>query len=68
MSASEAKALEQAERVQLALDAGAIIGTWVWNVQANRIVGDERFARAFGLDPERCRAGLTLGRGSGFDP
>ena len=32
VSASEAKAREQAERVQLALDAGAIIGTWVWNV------------------------------------
>ena len=29
---SEAVAREQAERVQLALDAGAIIGTWVWDV------------------------------------
>jgi signal transduction histidine kinase/DNA-binding response OmpR family regulator len=60
VSASEAKAREQAERVQLALDAGAIIGTWVWNVQTNHFVGDERFARSFGLDPVRCRAGLTL--------
>jgi PAS domain S-box-containing protein len=58
--ASEAKAREQAERVQLALDAGAIIGTWVWTVQTNHFVGDERFARSFGLDPARCRAGLTL--------
>ena len=60
VSASEAKAREQAERVQLALDAGAIIGTWVWNVQTNHFAGDERFARSFGLDPARCRAGLTL--------
>lgn len=60
IGASEAKAREQAERVQLALDAGAIIGTWVWNVQADQFVGDERFARSFGLDPERCRSGLTL--------
>jgi PAS domain S-box-containing protein len=44
----------------LALDAGAIIGTWMWNVTADRVVGDERFARSFGLDPERCREGVTL--------
>jgi PAS domain S-box-containing protein len=60
VSVSEAKAREQAERVQLALDAGAIIGTWVWNVQADHFAGDERFARSFGLDPARCRAGLKL--------
>jgi signal transduction histidine kinase/DNA-binding response OmpR family regulator len=60
VSASEAKAREQAERVQLALDAGAIIGTWVWDIQTNHFVGDERFARSFGLDPLRCRAGLRL--------
>jgi PAS domain S-box-containing protein len=58
--ASEAIAREQAERVQLALDAGAIIGTWIWDVQANHVVGDERFAQSFGLDPARCRAGLPL--------
>jgi signal transduction histidine kinase/DNA-binding response OmpR family regulator len=58
--ASEAKAREQAERVQLALDAGAIVGTWVWNVQTDHFIGGERFARSFGLDPERCRAGLRL--------
>jgi PAS domain S-box-containing protein len=60
ISASEAKAREQAERVQLALDAGAIVGTWVWNVTENHFVGDERFARSFGLDPAQCRAGLAL--------
>jgi PAS domain S-box-containing protein len=60
VSASEARAREQAERVQLALDAGAIVGTWVWNVKTDHFEGDERFARAFGLDPERCRAGLAL--------
>ena len=58
--ASEALAHEQAERIQLALDAGAIIGTWVWNVKDDRLVGDERFARSFGLDPELCRRGLPL--------
>jgi PAS domain S-box-containing protein len=55
---SEALAREQAERVQLALDAGAIIGTWVWDVPNDRLVGDARFARSFGLDPELCSRGL----------
>ncbi len=60
VSASEAKAREQAERVQLALEAGAIVGTWVWHIQSDHFEGDELFARAFGLDPARCRAGVTL--------
>jgi signal transduction histidine kinase/DNA-binding response OmpR family regulator len=60
VSASETRAREEAERVQLALDAGAIIGTWIWTVPTNQVVGDERFARAFALDPARCRAGLPL--------
>jgi len=60
VSASEAKAREEAERVQLALDAGAINGTWLWNVPTDQVFGDERFARAFGLSPARCRTGLPL--------
>jgi PAS domain S-box-containing protein len=60
VSVSEAKAREQAERVQLALDAGAIVGTWIWNVRADHVIGDERFARSFGLDPARCAQGVTL--------
>lgn len=49
---------ETAERVQLALDAGAIVGTWVWNIAEDVMTTDELFARSFGLDPERCRNGL----------
>ena len=52
---------EAAERIQLALDAGAIVGTWVWQVAEDRITGDERFAQLFGLDEAACRAGLPLG-------
>jgi PAS domain S-box-containing protein len=48
------------ERLQLALDAGAVVGTWVWEVRANRFTADERFARAFGLSPASCRDGLPL--------
>lgn len=50
---------EAAERVQLALDAAAIIGTFVWNLTEGLCTMDERCAQAFGLSPERCRAGLT---------
>lgn len=48
-----------AERLQLALDAGAIVGTWVWEMPG-RFTADERFARSFGLPPELCRTGIGL--------
>lgn len=49
-----------AERVQLALEAGAIIGTWFWDLPTDRFTIDEAFARAFGLDPAIGRTGLSL--------
>jgi PAS domain S-box-containing protein len=49
-----------AERVQLALAAGAIIGTWFWDLPTDRFTVDEAFARAFGLDPAIGRVGLSL--------
>ncbi|MGY4515753.1 PAS domain-containing protein [Lysobacter sp. HA18] len=48
------------ERVQLALDAGAILGTWMWDVQSNRVLGDERFAVNFGLDPAAVASGVPI--------
>ncbi|MDR6917233.1 PAS domain S-box-containing protein [Pseudomonas sp. 3296] len=35
------------ERVRLALNAGALLGSFVWDIKANRLSGDERFARTF---------------------
>ncbi|WP_235919386.1 PAS domain S-box protein [Aureimonas psammosilenae] len=57
---SEALARENVERVQLALSAGAIIGTWVWDLPTDRFTVDEAFARNFGLDPALGRVGLSL--------
>ncbi|MGJ5180845.1 PAS domain-containing protein [Bradyrhizobium oligotrophicum] len=57
---SEMQARADAERVQLALAAGAIIGTWVWDIPANRFTVDDNFALNFGLDPELGREGLSL--------
>jgi PAS domain S-box-containing protein len=51
--------MDAAERVQLALDAGAIVGTWVWDVPNDTFNADELFAHSFGLDPERCRQGIS---------
>ena len=57
---SEARARENAERVQLALEAGAIIGTWHWDLPSDQFTVDEAFARAFGLDPALGRTGIPL--------
>jgi PAS domain S-box-containing protein len=51
---------EADEQLRLALDAGAIVGTWVWDIPQDRIVADERFATTFGLDAAKCRAGMPL--------
>ncbi len=48
------------ERLQLALDSGAITGTWVWDIPNNSVTADQRFSQAFGLPAERCRAGIPI--------
>ncbi|UAK23131.1 hybrid sensor histidine kinase/response regulator [Sphingomonas nostoxanthinifaciens] len=48
------------ERLKLALDAGAIVGTWFWDVLADRFIADDRFADSFGLSHELCQTGLPL--------
>ncbi|MFE8644710.1 PAS domain-containing protein [Sphingomonas sp. NCPPB 2930] len=48
------------ERLQLALDAGAVAGTWFWDVAQDRFTGDRRFAQCFSLDPDRLDAGVPL--------
>ncbi|QZD68632.1 PAS domain S-box protein [Pseudomonas sp. 3-2] len=60
LRASEAIARENVERVQLALAAGAIIGTWHWDLLTDRFAIDEGFAQVFNLDPALGREGLSL--------
>ena len=57
---SEAVARENVERVQLALAAGAIIGTWHWDLPTDCFAVDDAFARVFDLDPSLGRDGLSL--------
>ncbi|MHC2109227.1 GAF domain-containing protein [Methylobacterium sp. CM6246] len=59
---SEGLARKNAERVQLALAAGAIIGTWHWDLPSDRFTVDEAFATAFGLDPALGRDGIPLAK------
>ncbi|WP_371099778.1 ATP-binding protein [Pseudomonas sp. 313] len=58
--AAKSSVLAAAERVQLALAAGAIIGTWYWDLPTDRFTVDEAFASHFGLDPALGRDGLSL--------
>ena len=60
LAMSEAVAREAVQRVQLALAAGAIIGTWHWDLPTDRFTVDEAFARSFGLDPALGRKGIPL--------
>ena len=48
------------ERIDLALEAGAIIGTWIWNIPEDIVTADERFAKSFGLPVDRCREGMPI--------
>ena len=57
---SEAVARQNVQRVQLALAAGAIIGTWFWDIPNDRFTVDEAFAQSFGLDPALGREGIPL--------
>lgn len=49
-----------AERVELALAAGAIVGTWFWDIPRNEVTLDDALADAFGLDPKVSREALQL--------
>ncbi|WP_312404572.1 PAS domain S-box protein [Brevundimonas sp.] len=60
LETSEASARANADRVQLALAAGAIIGTWVWDLRTDQFTVDEGFATSFGLDPALGRSGIRL--------
>ncbi|WP_174292301.1 PAS domain-containing protein, partial [Sphingomonas bacterium] len=51
---------QASEQIELALDAGTVLGTWVWLVEPDRFTGDNRFAATFSIDPDRLKAGVSL--------
>jgi PAS domain S-box-containing protein len=55
------EALRKVEvRTRLALSSADIVGTWDWDVTADRVYADARFARLYGVDPLRAEAGAPL--------
>ncbi|WP_162236342.1 GAF domain-containing hybrid sensor histidine kinase/response regulator [Sphingomonas sp. Leaf23] len=50
------------ERLQLALSAGRNIGAWDWDVQADIVRADTRFALLYGVDPQTAEEGAPIGR------
>ncbi len=49
--------LRSRERLDVALNAGAIVGTWEVDFTTEMLSSDERFARLHGVDPEVARNG-----------
>jgi PAS domain S-box-containing protein len=58
-SARRSHLRETNERLQLALNTGAVLGTWVWDIAGDTLTGDERFARAFAVSAEQAMQGLS---------
>jgi PAS domain S-box-containing protein len=56
--AAEAAFRATDERLQLALNTGAVLGTWVWDVAGDTVTGDERFARTFCVDADEAARGM----------
>lgn len=56
---AESALRETNERLQLALNTGAVLGTWVWDIKTDTLTGDERFARTFSVTPEQASRGVS---------
>lgn len=48
------------ERLEIALSAGRGVGTWEWDIAADRVVADARFAQIYGVDPALARDGAPI--------
>jgi len=48
------------ERLTLALDASGFVGTWDWDVVADRVIADPRFVTIFGGDPASSKTGVPV--------
>jgi len=48
------------ERYQLALEAASGVGTWDWDILADKVYADARYARFHNVDPDRAAAGAPL--------
>jgi len=51
---------ESENAIRRALEASNYVGAWDWDIVADRVVADERFAAVFGVDPAVARAGAPI--------
>lgn len=57
------RALEESrEKLDLALNASGMVGIWDWDITANSVTADERFAALFGVTPGQAAVGLPIER------
>ncbi len=51
---------ESEDTTRRALQASNYVGAWDWDIVADRVVADERFAAMYGVDPVVARAGAPI--------
>ncbi|PRX99284.1 response regulator [Paraburkholderia sp. BL25I1N1] len=55
---AETELHETNERLQLALNTGTVLGTWMLDMRTGKVSGDERFARTFSFQQEEAARGV----------
>ncbi|WP_172122796.1 MULTISPECIES: PAS domain-containing protein [unclassified Devosia] len=48
------------ERLSLALNSSTLVGTWDWDIVANSVTADEKFATMYNLDAATAKTGIAL--------
>jgi PAS domain S-box-containing protein len=51
---------ESAEKLDLALEASGMVGTWDWDIVGDKVTADDRFAALFGVSPGAAALGLPI--------
>ncbi|MFP5076934.1 PAS domain-containing protein [Rhizobium sp. YIM 134829] len=57
---AEAALERNREKLALALQASGIVGIWDWDVIADRVFSDDKFAALYGVDPQAAAAGAPI--------
>ncbi len=59
---AEARVERSEERLRLALTAANGVGTWDWDIPADLVYANERFAEAYGVGTAEATAGVPISR------
>jgi PAS domain S-box-containing protein len=59
---AERELQESREKLDLALSASGLVGTWDWDIAGDVVTADERFARLFGLSAGSAAVGVPVGQ------